>query len=245
MDWLASLFLGMFLFGLLFCVATMLLGLGHVGFGHHGLHVDGAHGVGGHGIDVGHGGHAGHLPGIDGPDGAHGQVGGHGQAGHANGGHADSGVRATNTISPWNLTALTAFVAWFGGAGYLALTGWDLAAWASLLVAAVAGLAGWAAVYLFFNRVLLKGESRMDPADYRLEGTVARVSGPISAGRIGEIQYTKAGLRRSEGARSVDGSAIARDTEVVIVRYERGLAYVEPWQSFVGEAMPEEAGGKQ
>ena len=204
MGWLESLFLGAFLFGLLFCLGSLLLGLGHFGFGHHGLHPHGLHG-------------------------------GHGAASHG-GAHALShadGPQTPSAISPWNLTGLTAFIAWFGGVGYLALTGWELAAWISLLLAAVAGLAGWAIVYLFFNRILLKGERWMDPADYRLEGTVARVTVPIAAGRTGEIQYLLGGVRHSDGARSVDGSELARGAEVVVVRYERGIAYVQPWQKFL------------
>ena len=213
-EWLAPFFLGAFLFGLLFCLATVLLGLGHVGGGHdaqvsHVLDHGAAHGgdlLGVHGAGELHGGP---TPGVSG-------------------------------ISPMNVTALTAFVAWFGGVGYLALTGWALAAWAALLVAALAGAVGWAVVYLFLSRVLLKGEKCMDPADYRLEGTLARVTVPIVEGRIGEIQYNKGGVRRSDGARSADGVALERDTEVVIVRYDRGIAYVEPWQAFAGEQALEE-----
>jgi hypothetical protein len=223
MEWLSTLFLGAFLFGLLFTVASMLIGLGHFGLDHHGFHLGGhevGHLDGGH--DVGHvGGHFG---------------GGH-DASHVGGAHhagtvGDGGEHATAGISPWNLTSLTAFIAWFGGAGYLALTGWHLAAWISLLLAGLAGLVGWGIIYAVLVR-LVKAEHRMDPADYRLEGTVARVTRQILADKIGEIQFTKGGGRRSEGARSLDGSAIARDSEVVVVRYERGIAYVQPWQQFV------------
>lgn len=220
MEWLSSLFLGAFLFGLLFSIASMLMGLGHFGFDHHGLHFGGD--GGGH---FGGGHDAGHLGG--------GHAVGHVEAGHG-GPHGDS----SPGMSPWNLTSLTAFIAWFGGAGYLALTGWQLAAWISLLMAGLAGLVGWGVIYLFLTR-LVKAERRMDPADYRLEGTVAQVTQPIPAGKIGEIQFSKGGARRSEGARSISTAPIAEDTEVVIVRYERGIAYVEPWQEFVdGEHRP-------
>ena len=193
MELLGSIFLGAFFFGLLLCVATLLLGSGH-----HDLHDLGLHLDGGHDPSAVAGGH-------------------------------DGGV------SPLNLTALTAFVAWFGGIGYLALTNWQLAIGVSLALAVGAGLFGWGVVYLFLNRVLARGEGVMRPEDYRLEGTVARVTGPIRGGRIGEIQFTQAGARRSEGARSLDGADIERETEVVIVRYERGLAYVQPWEQFVGD----------
>ena len=38
----------------------------------------------------------------------------------------------------------------------------------------------------------------------------------------------KGGGRRVEGARSESGAAIPRGTEVIIKRYEDGLAYVQP-----------------
>lgn len=206
MEPLSSLFLGALLVGVVFCIASVLLGFGHLGLDHLGLHL--------------------------GADGA-GHAGGHGLAGH---GVDNAGSQALAAhISPWNLTCLMAFIAWFGGTGYLALGGFQLAAWISLLVACAGGIVGWAVIYLFFKQVLLRGETRMDPADYRLEGTVARVTLPISDQQIGEIQYTKGGSRRSEGARSLDGAALERGVEVVIVKYDHGIAYVEPWQTFVEE----------
>ena len=210
MDWLATLFLAAFLFGLVFSVGSLLLGVGHLGIGHDGLH------FGGH-------------------DGFH--LGGSGQG--AGGSHAVAGSHGATDVSPLNITGLTAFIAWFGGIGYLALTGWALAAWLSLAIAVAAGVLGWGIIYLFFTKVLLRGETAGDPVDAQLEGTVARVTMPIGADRIGEIQYTRAGSRRSDGARSVDGCAIPREAEVVIVRYEGGIAVVEPWQSFVGEEAPQ------
>jgi hypothetical protein len=34
------------------------------------------------------------------------------------------------------------------------------------------------------------------------------------------------------GARTEDGSAIDKGAEVVISRYEKGIAYVKPWEEF-------------
>jgi hypothetical protein len=44
--------------------------------------------------------------------------------------------------------------------------------------------------------------------------------------------YTLAGTRRSDGARVVTGEALERGAEVVILRVERGIAWVEPWESY-------------
>jgi hypothetical protein len=37
------------------------------------------------------------------------------------------------------------------------------------------------------------------------------------------------------GARAEDGSQILKGTEVVVTRYERGIAYVRPWSEMAGE----------
>jgi len=41
--------------------------------------------------------------------------------------------------------------------------------------------------------------------------------------------------RRVCGARSEDGSAIAKGTEIVVTRYEKGIAYVRLWSEMSGE----------
>jgi hypothetical protein len=249
-DWLQGVFLGAFVFGVLFTLVSVLLGLGHgvldglhLPIGHGGLHGEfhggnlGGH-LGGHGGGAGlEAGHAG--PGLHSGDAAslgHGQAGPAGAGEHAGAGQ-QNGAQGLK-VSPWNLTALTAFIAWFGGVGYLALAAGGLAAGVSVLLAIVAGLIGWSAVQWFYARVLLPAEHPMVAADYELIGTVARVSTPIQPGRIGEIQFLKGGTRRSEGARALDSRALARGAEVVIARYERGLAYVQPWEEFVADEAP-------
>jgi hypothetical protein len=66
----------------------------------------------------------------------------------------------------------------------------------------------------------------MRRADFYLPGTRARVISAITPGGAGEIVFMKGGGRRVEGARGEGGAGIARDVEVEITRYERGMAYV-------------------
>ena len=73
----------------------------------------------------------------------------------------------------------------------------------------------------------------MDPADYRLEGTVGQVTVSIPAGGTGEVVFSKAGARRSEAARALGGAAIPRGSEVVITTYADGFATVQPWAEFL------------
>jgi hypothetical protein len=80
-----------------------------------------------------------------------------------------------------------------------------------------------------FLALLRAGERVMDPGDYRLVGTVARVTIGIPGDGVGEIVFIKAGTRRSEAARGLHGAAVPRDTEVVVTGYERGVATVQPW----------------
>ena len=66
-------------------------------------------------------------------------------------------------------------------------------------------------------------------------GKVGTVTIELPAGGIGEIVYTLGGARHSDGARSLDGAAIPHGTEVVIARFEKGIAYVDTWEHFTEE----------
>jgi hypothetical protein len=90
-------------------------------------------------------------------------------------------------------------------------------------------------IFLFLSKVLTSEEENMDPADYRMVGVLGRTSLPIREGGTGEIIYSQAGTRRTCGARSEEGGAIAKGVEVVVTRYERGIAYVRLWTEISGE----------
>jgi membrane protein implicated in regulation of membrane protease activity len=166
--------------------------------------------------------------------------GAHLPSAHGAGTHAPSGATANQAsqnagVSPFNFVTLTAFLAWFGGAGYL-LTRYS-AVWVGfgLLVSIASGLAGGGVVFLFLSKVLISDQEYMDPADYEMVGVLGRVCSAIREGGTGEMIYPQMGTRRVCGARSDDGSAIAKGTEVVVTRYEKGLAYVRLWSELSGE----------
>jgi hypothetical protein len=102
-------------------------------------------------------------------------------------------------------------------------------------IALVSGLMGASVVFLFLSKVLISDEEEMDPADYRMVGVLGRTSIPIREGGTGEIIYSQAGTRRTCGARSEEGVAIPKGTEVVVTRYEKGIAYVRLWTEISGE----------
>jgi hypothetical protein len=66
-------------------------------------------------------------------------------------------------------------------------------------------------------------------------GLLGRVASPIRDGGTGELIYSRAGTRRAAPARSDDGGEIARDTEVIVTRYEKGIAYVRRWDEMSGD----------
>jgi len=173
-----------------------------------------------------------HLPGLF-SHGA-GAAPGHGAAAHGAGG--DSG------ISPYNLATFMAFLAWFGGVGYL-LTG--RGHWGRLLVLFVAvasGLAGAGIVFGFLTKVLSKHEHSLAASDFEMVGVLGRVTVPIRPGGTGEIVYSQAGTRRRSGGGRGSGSAGAGGTEVVGTRLGRGSAYVRLWEELAGR---HDAGPKQ
>jgi len=172
---------------------------------------------------------AGLHPHIHAHGGPYGHVHVHADAPHAGGGHshATSAATAPSTI---NFSTLMAFLAWFGGAGYLLTRYTELWPIASLLVASGVGLVGSAIVFLVMAKVLWSAGENLDPDDYDVVGLLGTVSSPIRPGGTGEILFQQAGARRVAGARSEDGVAIEKGVEVVITRYENGLAYVRTWE---------------
>lgn len=159
--------------------------------------------------------------------GAHGGHGGDLAHGHGHGhGHI-------STVSPINFQTLVAFCMGFGGVGYIASRG-GLVFWLAAIPLGVAGglTTGW--VIFRFMRFLVKGETPLPPTSY--VGLVGKLTVGIREGGTGEMVYTQHGSRMVSAARSVAGTAIARGEQVLVLRYEKGVAYVEPWR----DPMPED-----
>jgi len=189
-DTLDAIFLGAFLFGLLFAVISLALGAFDIG--------------------ADHGGHAGD----------HGHDGGHDYL---------------------NFSVILAFVAWFGGVGYLASSGAGWTAAASIIVAILGGLVGASIIYQIFKRFIRPaGRMEMAPRDYEMMGKLARVTSSIRPGGVGEIVYEQSGARMVRSARSSSGVTIPRGTEVIVLGAERGVGMVAPWSELYGDHLPPE-----
>lgn len=164
---------------------------------------------------------------------------GHGGAAHAIGhdGATHGSATDTPTISSGflNFTTVMTFVTWFGGVGYLLAHYTVLGGAASLVVATASGVGGGSIVALFITRVLERGQTEIREVDYRMPGTTAHVTSTIYPGFAGEITYALAGSTQTSAARSVAGDEIPRGTEVVVLKYERGVAFVDTWQHALNE----------
>lgn len=211
MDLLSAVFLGCFMFGFVAALASFVLG------GAHELHLPGAHLGGGH-----FGGHVhadfGHAAHVDVGHGAHAGAGAH------------DGPDSLGAINP---TTVLTFLTWFGGAGFILHNFYDVRAVLSLALAGGVGLIGAGIVFLFLLKVILPHQALMREGDYDPVGSVGRLTVAIREDGVGEVVYARGGTRRSAGARSLDGRALERGTEVVIAKYDRGLAYVQPWTEYV------------
>ena len=178
-----------------------------------------------------------HLPHGLGEAHVHGPPHIHGSAGHgiAPAGAAKPGVAAPGHVSPMNPVTIAAFLAWFGGTGYLLTrfsTVWFVM---GLGIAVFSGAGGAAIVFLFLTRVLMSEEEDLDPADFEMVGVLGRLSVPIRLGGTGELIYSQAGTRRTCGARAEEACAIPKGSEVVVTRYDKGIAYIRLWSELAGE----------
>jgi hypothetical protein len=151
---------------------------------------------------------------------------------HAGASASHGGLRGGTHISWFNASSAMAFLAWFGGTGYLLTRHSHLLGAFSLLLATVAGLAAGWVVLRFMVKLMNSTDAPMKSEDYRIEGSVGTISMPIRASGTGEVIFSLAGVRRCAGARSDDGKAIEKGAEVVIERYEKGIAYVKRWEEF-------------
>jgi hypothetical protein len=175
-DALDAILLGAFFFGLIFSIASLVMGVADLGWGH-----------------LGHG--------HDGP-------------------------------GPLNLAVLLAFITWFGGIAYLLRTGAGIPAFFAIFVGIAGGVIGGILVYRLM-KLMRSHETIMRAEDYRMPGVIARVTSSIREGGTGEVVYEQAGVRHVAAARATSGRAIPRGTEVVVLRQDRGIVYVELWDELM------------
>ncbi len=134
--------------------------------------------------------------------------------------HGGSGA----TVFP----SLMSFLTWFGGTGYLLAHYEGVSALFALLAALFLGAVGSWLVFWLLGRVL-NDEQPLSAEDYRMVGVLGRVASPVREGGTGEMIFSLQGTRRGVPVRSEDRAPLPRGTEVVVTRFENGVAYVKLW----------------
>lgn len=222
-DPLSLVFIACFLFGLLFFIATALLG--NLGHSHGGIHSTTAHAA---------------IP--------HAHIGGHSSVHHSSPGastphstsdtHSNAGNKAS-LLSYANPTSIMLFLLGFGFFGYVLHNTAHFVLALTLTLAGISGIILAVLLLLMLTRLFgdSEGATVQDISDRT--GLLGKVSITIPEGGLGEIIYiSPGGLRKSIPARSIDGRRLERNQEVVVVNYERGVAEVDTWEHFISEEEP-------
>ena len=143
------------------------------------------------------------------------------------------GLKGGAHLSWFNVSTILAFLAWFGGTGFLLTKYSHIVSLFIVLLATFAGLAAGWMVFRFLLKLVGPSDEPLQAEDRRIVGSLAKVSMTIRENGTGEVIFPLGGGRSCSGARSEDGIAIEKGAEVVIEKYEQGIAYVKRWDEFM------------
>jgi hypothetical protein len=238
-DTLSLVFIACFLFGLLFLLATSLLG--NLGHGHAGIH-SASHHIGG--LQSG-----GHAPAVHAPSTPHAVS--HAGPTHATaqGAHphphapgASSQQQSSNQggwlsyLSFMNPTSIVFFLVGFGFLGYVFHNTTNLILPFILVFAAFGGVIVALLILLMLSRIFGNTDVSTEQDVSDRTGLLGKISITIPENGLGEIIYiSPGGMHKSIPARSADGRRLERDQEVVVINYQRGIAEVDTWERFMNE----------
>jgi hypothetical protein len=231
-DPLSLVFIGCFLFGLLFLLGTVLLG--SIGHGH-GLTHDVGHSVLHH-VHVGGEMHS-PTAHFDHAQVHHEHVAHHGEAsqGGEKGGNGASGQHFS-LLTIVNPSSVVFFLLGFGFLGYVFHNEAKLGLPLTLLLAILSGCIIAGLLVTLINRLVGDSEANTVQDVSERTGLVGKVILTIQGNDPGEILYqSPGGLRKSIPARSADGQRIERGQEVVVVNFQNGVAEVDTWEHFIGQ----------
>jgi membrane protein implicated in regulation of membrane protease activity len=151
-------------------------------------------------------------------------------------GIADLGVHHAHAddVGPLPVSpgAFLVFLSWLGGVGFVLRRAADWPLIAALPVAALLGIGVGAVVQQAVRKLSNPEGSVLKPEQYRLPGTLGRVSSPIRAGGTGEVIYEQGGVRQVVAARASGAEELGRGTEVVVLSVDRGIATVQVFDPF-------------
>ncbi|MDQ7096994.1 hypothetical protein REC12_25700 [Desulfosporosinus sp. PR] len=179
------------------------------------------------------GGHGGHMYHVD-----------HAHLGHSSMGHtAHAAIDSTDnsgiandstplyTVPILNIQAIFAFLLGFGSGGLVGFQVFKMAL-LTLPLALVGGIVFWWLVRGVITLMLRNQTAYLDIKDTDAVGVTGLVTTRISADSMGEVLYPLQGTDRIIRAKALDGGQINKGVSVVIVKVERGVAYVSSADSF-------------
>ncbi len=144
----------------------------------------------------------------------------------------DRNRRHGSWIKFLNLPTAGAAATLFGLVGYPLAKFSSLGPAAMIAIASAVAAAGAGAMVLLIAGWAVPSAARdVEDERYRFQGHVARVTRAIPATGDGEISFEHDGVGQAVPARSVDGSPVPANSDVVIERIESGVAYVELWST--------------
>jgi membrane protein implicated in regulation of membrane protease activity len=235
-DPLSLVFIACFLFGIVFLLATVLLGgIGdhEHGLGHeHSFTANIEHSVSHH-LHLGGEGHAAHA--------AHpSHAPAHTHSAHSHTGH-EQGEKSGNAghfsfFTIINPSTIVFFLIGFGFFGYVLHNNTSIALPLILLLAVLAGSIIAAILITLINRIVGLSQSHTVQDISDRTGLLGKVIMTIKENSVGEILYeSPGGLRKSIPARCIDGRRIERGQEVVVLNYVKGIAEVDTWEHFIAQ----------
>ncbi len=120
-------------------------------------------------------------------------------------------------LSPLSPITIATFITTFGGVGLIVNNATALSPLMGLLVSTAGGLLLSGLMFFLYARLLVAAQGSSEVKVGELVGKIAQVTAPIPADQMGEVSFVARGSRVTAPARSADGVAIRRGTNVVIV----------------------------
>ena len=156
---------------------------------------------------------------------------------HVHGGHGAGHHKGQGSgFGFFNPMSLAVFLAWFGGTGYLLVHFRHIFVLAGLAISTLAGMVGAGFVVAVATKYFIAHESSLDPMDFDMIGVLGKVSGTIRRQGTGEIIFEQEGARKACAARSEQEEEMRCGEEVVVTRFENGVAYVRRWSELAERA---------
>lgn len=144
----------------------------------------------------------------------------------------DRGAEITRPAPHLNLPALAAFMVVFGAVGYLVFRNSTLGSLPITAIASVSGVAGWLGMtFLMAKWALRPGDPNAHEEAEAIQGQPAEVVKPISSSSLGSIRYQKNGRDHESPARGITAVNLPSGADVIIDRFDNGVAVVEDWAS--------------